>query len=79
MAKALDLIAGAVAFKVGGIGAAAGTYGAKVGQRALLGGVGTVRGWRSGSSDAVGVAGRDEGPERCVSKERPRLSGPIKA
>nr|WP_137831257.1 hypothetical protein [Methylobacterium sp. L1A1] len=39
-AKALDVLAGMVAFKVGGPGAGLGVYGAKVGQRALVGGVG---------------------------------------
>lgn len=42
-AKALDALAGAIAFKVGGPGAGLAAYGAKVGQRALLGGVGTAR------------------------------------
>ncbi|KQT55051.1 hypothetical protein ASG52_25130 [Methylobacterium sp. Leaf456] len=39
-AKALDVLAGMVAFKVGGLAAGIGAYGAKVGQRALIGGVG---------------------------------------
>ena len=47
VAKAMDLIAGAIAFKVGGIGAAAGAYGAKVGQRAILGGIGAASARRS--------------------------------
>ncbi|MGE8131492.1 hypothetical protein ACQKQD_31480 [Methylobacterium sp. NPDC080182] len=47
MAKAVDLIAGAIAFKVGGLGAAAGTYGAKVGTRAVMGGVGAASARRS--------------------------------
>lgn len=47
VAKAMDLIAGAIAFKVGGIGAAAGAYGAKVGQRAVLGGIGAASARRS--------------------------------
>lgn len=47
VAKAMDLIAGAVAFKVGGIGAAAGTYGAKVGTRAVVGGLGASSARRS--------------------------------
>ncbi|TXN64635.1 hypothetical protein [Methylobacterium sp. WL6] len=42
-AKALDVLAGMIAFKVGGLPAAAGTYGAKVGQRALVGGVGAIK------------------------------------
>lgn len=42
-AKALDVLAGMVAFKVGGPGAGFGAYGAKVGQRALVGGVGARR------------------------------------
>lgn len=42
-AKALDVLAGMVAFKVGGPGAGIGAYGAKVGQRALIGGVGARR------------------------------------
>ncbi|MBE7197227.1 MAG: hypothetical protein INR70_05430 [Parafilimonas terrae] len=47
LAKAMDLIAGAIAFKVGGIGAAAGTYGAKVGTRAIVGGLGAASARRS--------------------------------
>ena len=47
VAKAFDLIAGAVAFKVGGIGAAAGAYGAKVGTRAMVGGLGAASARRS--------------------------------
>ncbi|TNC16412.1 hypothetical protein FF100_03975 [Methylobacterium terricola] len=43
VAKAVDLIAGAVAFKVGGPGAGLAAYGAKVGQRALVGGVGASK------------------------------------
>ncbi|MCF4123840.1 hypothetical protein [Methylobacterium sp. SyP6R] len=43
VAKAVDLIAGAVAFKVAGPGAGLATYGAKVGQRALVGGVGAAK------------------------------------
>lgn len=42
-AKALDVLAGMVAFKVGGPAAGIGAYGAKVGQRALVGGVGARR------------------------------------
>lgn len=42
-AKALDMLAGMIAFKVGGLPAAAGTYSAKVGQRALVGGVGAAK------------------------------------
>lgn len=47
VAKAMDLIAGAIAFKVGGLGAAAGTYGAKVGTRAVMGGIGAAAARRS--------------------------------
>ena len=47
VAKAMDLIAGAIAFKVGGLGAAAGTYGAKVGTRAVMGGLGAASARRS--------------------------------
>ncbi|MCJ2063238.1 hypothetical protein MKK63_11005 [Methylobacterium sp. J-088] len=47
VAKAMDLIAGAIAFKVGGLGAAAGTYGAKVGTRAVMGGIGAASARRS--------------------------------
>ncbi|MDP4006513.1 hypothetical protein [Methylobacterium sp. NEAU K] len=47
VAKAMDLIAGAIAFKVGGLPAAAGTYGAKVGQRAIMGGIGAASARRS--------------------------------
>ncbi|SEP09804.1 hypothetical protein SAMN02799625_04667 [Methylobacterium sp. UNC300MFChir4.1] len=47
VAKAVDLIAGAIAFKVGGLGAAAGTYGAKVGTRAIMGGLGAASARRS--------------------------------
>ncbi|MCJ2136699.1 hypothetical protein MKK69_22055 [Methylobacterium sp. J-026] len=47
VAKLADLIAGAVAFKVGGLGAAAGTYGAKVGTRAIVGGLGAASARRS--------------------------------
>ncbi len=47
LAKAMDLIAGAVAFKVGGLPAAAGTYSAKVGQRAIVGGLGARAARRS--------------------------------
>ncbi|MCJ2016862.1 hypothetical protein MKK84_05370 [Methylobacterium sp. E-065] len=47
VAKAADLIAGAIAFKVGGLGAAAGTYGAKVGTRAIIGGLGAASARRS--------------------------------
>ena len=43
VAKAMDLIAGAIAFKVGGLPTAAGTYGAKVGQRAIMGGIGAAQ------------------------------------
>lgn len=46
-AKALDVLAGMVAFKVGGPGAGIGAYGAKVGQRALVGGVGARNARRS--------------------------------
>ncbi|MCJ2067253.1 hypothetical protein MKK75_00255 [Methylobacterium sp. J-030] len=46
-AKLVDLIAGAVAFKVGGLGAAAGTYSAKVGTRAIIGGLGAASARRS--------------------------------
>ncbi|WP_411904167.1 hypothetical protein [Methylorubrum thiocyanatum] len=46
-AKALDVLAGMVAFKVGGPGAGLATYGAKVGQRALVGGVGARSARRS--------------------------------
>lgn len=42
-AKALDVLAGMVAFKVGGPAAGIGAYSAKVGQRALVGGVGARR------------------------------------
>lgn len=45
--KALDLLAGMVAFKVAGPGAGLATYGAKVGQRALVGGVGARNARRS--------------------------------
>ncbi|TXN73430.1 hypothetical protein [Methylobacterium sp. WL6] len=51
-AKALDVLAGMVAFKVGGLPAAAGTYGAKVGQRALVGGIGAAKARRSFESGA---------------------------
>ena len=47
VAKLADLIAGAIAFKVGGLGAAAGTYGAKVGTRAIVGGLGAAGARRS--------------------------------
>ena len=47
VAKAMDLIAGAVAFKVGGLPAAAGTYSAKIGQRAIVGGLGARAARRS--------------------------------
>ncbi|MCJ2093131.1 hypothetical protein MKK67_11575 [Methylobacterium sp. J-072] len=47
VAKAMDLIAGAIAFKVGGLGAAAGAYGAKVGTRAVVGGLGAASARRS--------------------------------
>lgn len=46
-AKALDVLAGMVAFKVGGPSAGLATYGAKVGQRALVGGVGARNARRS--------------------------------
>lgn len=39
VAKALDLLVGAVAFKVGGPAAAGAAYGARVGQRAIGGGL----------------------------------------
>ncbi|MCJ2101988.1 hypothetical protein [Methylobacterium sp. E-046] len=52
VAKAMDLIAGAIAFKVGGIGAAAGAYGAKVGTRAVMGGIGAATARRSFESGA---------------------------
>lgn len=47
VAKLVDLIAGAVAFKIGGLGAAAGTYSAKVGTRAIVGGIGAASARRS--------------------------------
>ncbi|MFD6443214.1 hypothetical protein ACFWDG_26400, partial [Peribacillus sp. NPDC060186] len=43
VAKALDLLVGAVAFKVGGPGAAGAAYGARVGQRAIGGGLNAAR------------------------------------
>ncbi len=52
VAKAMDLIAGAVAFKVGGLPAAAGTYSAKIGQRAIVGGLGARAARRSFESGA---------------------------
>ncbi|GJD53834.1 hypothetical protein OPKNFCMD_6613 [Methylobacterium crusticola] len=39
----MDLISGAVGFKVGGLGGAAAAYGAKVGQQLLEGGLNTAR------------------------------------
>ena len=45
-AKALDVLAGMIAFKVGGL-PAAGTYGAKFGQRAIVGGVSAAKARRS--------------------------------
>ena len=56
LAKALDVIAGMVAFKVGGIPAVVGTYGAKVGQRAVIGGIGSAAARRSFEGGAPRVA-----------------------
>jgi hypothetical protein len=59
-AKALDLLMGVVAFKVAGPGAGLGAYGAKVGQRALVGGLGAARTRRSFEGGAPRV--RPAGP-----------------
>ncbi|KMO39312.1 hypothetical protein VQ02_10245 [Methylobacterium variabile] len=53
--KAVDLIAGAVAFKIGGPGAGLAAYGAKLGQRALVGGVGASKARASFESGAPRV------------------------
>ncbi|MDR7039876.1 hypothetical protein J2X36_004654 [Methylobacterium sp. BE186] len=47
VARALDVLTGAVAFKIGGPGAAIGAYGQKAGQRLITGGVNASRARRS--------------------------------
>lgn len=47
VAKAADVLAGMVAFKVGGPGAAGAAYGAKAGQRAVFDGIGASSARRS--------------------------------
>lgn len=47
VAKALDVLTGMVAFKVAGPAAGAAAYGARIGQRALIGGAGAAKARRS--------------------------------
>ena len=55
-AKALDVLAGIIAFKVGSLPMAAGTYSANVRQRALVGGVGAAEARASFGSGAPRIA-----------------------
>lgn len=70
-AKALDVLAGMVAFKVGGPGAGLATYGAKVGQRALVGGVGA----RDARRSFEGGAPRMQPPAPALPTGRLSIGG----
>ena len=76
-AKLVDLIAGAVAFKVGGLGAAAGTYSAKVGTRAIMGGLGAASARRSFEGGAPRLLAPPPGYAVSAGGSAGRLLAPL--